>query len=220
MNHRAPARRGQPALDPLTALAFAARHGDPQSMAEFIRASHSEVWSFCAHLVDRQAADDLAQETYLRVFRALPAFRQESSARTWLLSIARRVCADELRSRTQRRRRDEKLISLHEEECVADAAQRAETDELLSHLLPERRAAFVLTQLIGLSYEEAAQACHCPVGTVRSRVARARADLIEVLQAQERIRGTGVDHGQGERISCHDEKRKSKVSTKRRWRGN
>jgi RNA polymerase sigma-70 factor, ECF subfamily len=182
-------------VDELTSLANAARRGEPEMMAAFIRESHGQVWSFCAHLVDRQSADDLAQETFLRAFRALPSFRQESLARTWLLSIARRVCADELRSRTQRRRRDVKLISLHQEEQATDAAEQAEAHELLSHLTPERRAAFVLTQLLGLSYEEAAQACHCPVGTVRSRVARARSDLIEVLGTRAHSRGAGSRYG-------------------------
>src|SRR5258708_7789159 len=58
-----------------------------------------------------------------------------------------------------------------------------EVQTLLSHLDTDRRTSFVLTQLIGLSYEEAARVCGCPVGTIRSRVARARADLIEALNA-------------------------------------
>lgn len=186
-------------MDELTSLAHAAQRGGIRMMGAFIRESHGEVWAFCAHLVDPESADDLSQETYLRVFRALPSFRQESSARTWLLSIARRVCADELRSRTRRRRRDEQLVGLYQEERAADAAEEAEVHELLSHLIPERRAAFVLTQLLGLSYEEAAQACDCPVGTVRSRVARARSDLLEVLGVHAPHRATAP--GRGERAA-------------------
>lgn len=191
-------------MDELTSLALAARRGEPRTMATFIRAGHGQVWSLCAHLVDRQSADDLSQETFLRVFRALPSFRGESSARTWLLSITRRVCADELRSRASRRRREEKLISLHQEEQAADAAESAEANEMLSHLTPERRVAFVLTQLLGLSYEEAAQACDCPVGTIRSRVARARSDLIEVLGAQTSPRHTRTQWD--DRAARHDER--------------
>jgi RNA polymerase sigma-70 factor (ECF subfamily) len=153
-------------------------------MREFIQASQQEVWALCAHLVDPQSADDLAQETYLRVFRALKSFRRESSARTWLLSIARRACMDELRSRIRQRRRDAQLVDLHREQAVAhDVAEQVEAEALLSHLDTDRRSSFVLTQLLGLSYEEAAQVCGCPVGTIRSRVARARAELIEALGA-------------------------------------
>jgi RNA polymerase sigma-70 factor (ECF subfamily) len=171
-------------MDDLIGLAVAARRGDPQAMKEFIQTSRQEVWSLCAHLVDPQAADDLTQETYLRVFRALKSFRRESSVRTWLLSIARRTCMDELRSRTRQRRRDAQLVDLYREQAMAaDVAEQVEVEALLSHLDSDRRTSFVLTQLIGLSYEEAAQVCGCPVGTVRSRVARARADLIEALSA-------------------------------------
>jgi RNA polymerase sigma-70 factor (ECF subfamily) len=171
-------------VEDLTRFAVAARRGDPQAMREFIQASRQEVWSLCAHLVDPQSADDLTQETYLRVFRALKSFRRESSARTWLLSIARHTCMDELRSRIRQRRRDAQLVDLHREQAVAcDVAEQVEVEALLSHLDTDRRTSFVLTQLLGLSYEEAAQVCGCPVGTIRSRVARARADLIEALGA-------------------------------------
>lgn len=169
-------------MDELTRLAVAARDGEPQDMAAFIRASQRQVWWLCAHLVDEDSADDLTQETYLRVFRTLRSFRQDSSARTWLLSITRHVCMDELRQRIRRRRRDAQLILVGGDEpaSLGDTDQ-AEMRELLSHLDADRRAAFVLTQLIGLSYDEAAAVCGCPVGTVRSRVARARADLITAL---------------------------------------
>jgi RNA polymerase sigma-70 factor (ECF subfamily) len=171
-------------MDELTGLAGAACRGDQGAMREFIRLSRKEVWSLCAHLVDRESADDLTQETYLSAFRALKSFRRESSARTWLLSIARRTCMDELRSRVRERRRDVRLIDRHREQAVvADVAGQVEVQTLLSRLDTDRRTAFVLTQLIGLSYEEAARVCNCPVGTIRSRVARARAELIEALNA-------------------------------------
>ena len=57
--------------------------------------------------------------------------------------------------------------------------------DLLTRLEPDRRTAFVLTQMIGLSYHEAAQVCDCPTGTIRSRVARARADLIHAVNPPE-----------------------------------
>jgi RNA polymerase sigma-70 factor (ECF subfamily) len=168
------------AMDELNRLAMAARRGDPEMIAGFIRASQRQVWSLCAHLVDENAADDLTQETYLRVFRALPAFRRESSARTWLLSITRRVCMDELRHRTRRRRQETPGL-VGDELAGPGESDQVEVRELLGHLAPDRRDAFALTQLLGLSYEDAAEICGCPVGTVRSRVARARADLIDAL---------------------------------------
>jgi RNA polymerase sigma-70 factor (ECF subfamily) len=157
-------------------------------MRQFIRTSRQEVWSLCAHLVDPESADDLTQETYLRAFRALESFRRESSARTWLLSIARRICMDELPSRIRRRRRDAQLVDLHRERAVAcNVAEQVGAEALLSHLDTDRRSAFVLTQLLDLSYEEAAQVCDCPVGTIRSCVALARADFIRALGADRGV---------------------------------
>ena len=169
-------------VDDLTALALAAGQGDSVAMTAFIRDSQQEVRSFCAYLVDSESADDLTQETFLRAFRALPGFRGDSSARTWLLTIARRVCMDELRRRSRRRRQESPMPTLDDREPpAADDTTEIEVRELLSHLPEDRRTAFVLTQITGLSYEDAAQACGVPVGTVASRVARARSDLIEAL---------------------------------------
>lgn len=138
------------------------------------------VWRFCATLAGTAAADDLAQETFLRATRALPRFRGQASRRTWILSIARRACMDDLRERYRRERRDERLVETQPPH-VADAGDGIATRQLLGQLEPDRRIAFVLTQLFGLTYEETAAACDCPVGTVRSRVARARDDLIALM---------------------------------------
>jgi RNA polymerase sigma-70 factor (ECF subfamily) len=89
---------------------------------------------------------------------------------------------DELRQRVRRRRRDSLFAAaLDPEPTYRDETDETEVQELLNRLDVDRRAAFVLTQLIGLSYEEVAVICRCPVGTIRSRVARARADLIAEL---------------------------------------
>lgn len=163
----------------MRAAAVAAACGDRRALERLVQASYADVWRLCAVLVDEQAADDLAQETFLRVTRALRRYRGEASPRTWILSIARHVCMDELRSRYRRRRRDRRLAAMTEQYLHAgDHADEIAANELVSHLEPNRRAAFVLTQLLRLSYEEAAAVCGCPPGTIRSRVARARDDLI------------------------------------------
>ena len=162
--------------DPLTTLALAAGRGDRAALDQFIRATERDVWRTVAFLADPGSADDLTQETYLRVIGALPRFAGRSSARTWLLSIARRVVVDQIR-RNQARPRTTSQVDL--EACSIrrtpwpfrgrhrgpDAARRPR---------PDRRDALVLTQVLGLSYDEAAEVCGCPLGTIRSRVARAR----------------------------------------------
>jgi len=175
--------------DEITADALAARGGDPMARDRFVRATQRDVWRFVAYLAGVGAADDLTQETYLRALSGLHGFSGRSSARTWLLSIARRAVADERRAARIRPRRAEGDWQ--------DAAERAQPTELpgfedgvalaelLGALATDRREAFLLTQALGLSYAEAAEICRCPVGTIRSRVARARTDLIAMLHRAE-----------------------------------
>lgn len=164
-------------MDPLAGWARAAAEGDDVAVGHLVRATQPEVLRLCGHLVDRESAEDLAQETYLRALRSLPGYRGDAPFRLWLLGIARRTCADALRARVRRRRLSERLLA-HPREQVPPAVGAVDEDQLLAALDPDRRAAFVLTQLLGLSYAEAAEACDVPVGTIRSRVARARADLV------------------------------------------
>jgi RNA polymerase sigma-70 factor (ECF subfamily) len=169
-------------VDDLERWAAAAADGDPLAAASLVRATQPDVWRLCAALGDLGSADDLTQETYLRAFGALHRFEGRSSLRTWLLAIARRVCADAVRSRRRRPTlvRGEPL-SAGDGDCVDPVGESAVVGDLLARLDADRREAFVLTQLLGLSYAEAAEVAGCPVGTVRSRVARARADLVDAL---------------------------------------
>jgi RNA polymerase sigma-70 factor (ECF subfamily) len=153
-----------------------AQQGDDEALVGFISATQADVWRCCAHLAGTDAADDLTQEVYLRAWRAMRSFRGESSAKTWILTIARRTASEE-----QRRRARRWPLGGGQIESSQDPAGGVELAQLLGGLDPDRRIALVLTQLIGLSYEEAAQVCGCAVGTVRSRVARARRDLLAEL---------------------------------------
>lgn len=167
----------------VTELALRAGRGDKQALSEFIRLTHDDVWRLLAHLAGREQADDLTQETYLRVLGSLPRFAARSSARTWLLSLARRVWVDSVRHDMARPRK-----SATEYEDAA--AQQPSYDNpntwsevmdawaLVDALPSERREAIVLTQVLGYTYEEAAKIAGVRVGTIRSRVARARKDLV------------------------------------------
>ncbi len=165
-------------MDHLTVLAMRAKAGDRAAIDAFVAETVSDVLGVCRYLGRPSDPDDLAQETYTRALAAIHRFRGEGSARAWLLSIARRVCADATRREIRNRRLDERLIAglvhknHHDEPWF-------EVDELLSVLDDDRRTDFVLTQLVGLSYEEAAETMDCPIGTIRSRVARARQQLLD-----------------------------------------
>ncbi|MFB9903919.1 RNA polymerase sigma factor SigC [Allokutzneria oryzae] len=181
----------------VTQWALDAGAGDQAALERFVRATQRDVWRFVAHLADVGAADDLAQETYLRALGSLHRFAARASARTWLLSIARRVVVDQVRAAVVRPR----TAAGADWAVEADAAQArdrgsaagfedvVELNLLLDGLAGDRREALVLTQVLGLSYAEAAEICDCPVGTIRSRVARAREDLLR--SADQRDAGTG-----------------------------
>lgn len=152
------------------------------ALAAFVRQSQPEVWRLCARLGDRADADDLTQEVYLRALPALAAFRGDASARTWLLQIARNVCVDHVRRRTRGRALLDRLTQrLTGADDGTSATGLVDLDDAIASLDPDRREAFVLTQVSGLRYAEAAVVCGVPIGTIRSRVARARADLLQAL---------------------------------------
>jgi RNA polymerase sigma-70 factor (ECF subfamily) len=167
------------AADPLQRYVEAAREGDDVALAFLIRATQPAVWRLCAALGSAGVEEDLVQETFLRALKSLTSFRGEVPVQAWILSIARRVCADDVRARQRARRLADRLDRYAVREPVLDDES---VEELLDSLDPDRREAFVLTQVMGLSYQEAAEVMQCPVGTVRSRVARARADLAGTVE--------------------------------------
>ena len=167
---------GSHGVDELTELALAAAEGNRLALDRFTRQTLPQVHAVCWHLGDPDSVDDLVQETYARMMRSLPGFRGDGSAKSWLLRIARNTCADATRRRRRRRTRR----SYQPVPDVADAPQASwvELGSMLGALDDDRRQAFVLTQILDLSYQEAADVLGCPIGTVRSRVARARDDLL------------------------------------------
>ena len=169
-------------MDELTALALAARDGDRVALSAFVRATWGDVARLVTVVAGADLAEDAAQDAYLRAIKALPKYRAESGARTWLLAIARRAGVDAVRS-ASRRRRLARLVASRSgpEPATVALGDGALIEQVLARLEPDRRTAFVLTQLLGFDYAGAADVCGCPVGTIRSRVARAREQLLVEL---------------------------------------
>lgn len=174
--------------DAVTALALAAAAGDARALESFIKATQRDVWRFVAYLFDGVSADDLTQETFLRAISAIGRFSGRSSARTWLLAIARRVVADHIRYLRSRPRSapgaDPELL-LNRDRPARGFEDVVEVTTLIAGLSADQREALLLTQLFGLSYHDAAAVCGCPVGTIRSRVARARDALLAAPECDE-----------------------------------
>ena len=182
-------------MDQLTRLLLDAQRGDRDALERFVAATQHDVLGLCRYLGDRDNAEDLAQETYERAFAALHRFRATGPAKHWLLTIARRTCADATRRRIRGRRKQLRVATMAHDDGrdAPSVSEAAELDELLFTLDPDRRAAFVLTQINGLRYEEAAELLGVPIGTVRSRVARARDELVGAINAADRESGEPDD---------------------------
>ena len=141
---------------------------------------------------DRDAADELTQETCLRAFRALDRFREGTNYRAWLFRIMTNLCLDLLRRRAR-----SPLMALGEEadpallsapEAEGPHAQlirkrfREDLDGSIRKLRPEIRLVVSLALLEGLSYREVAEIADCPIGTIRSRLSRGREQLQQDLR--------------------------------------
>jgi RNA polymerase sigma-70 factor (ECF subfamily) len=170
-------------MDHLTTLLLEAQRGDADALERFVAATQHDVVSLCRYLGDPDNAEDLAQEAYERAFASLHRYRATGPAKHWLLTITRRTCADATRRRSRRRRTEQRALNMahdvFDEFTPVDGGLAI--DELLHELDDDRRAAFVLTQLTGLRYDEAAEILGVPIGTIRSRVARARDQLLDAL---------------------------------------
>jgi RNA polymerase sigma-70 factor, ECF subfamily len=154
---------------------------DPDAFIAMIRQYDRPLRSLVFRLMGgRDAMDDVLQDVYLRAYRALPTFRGDATAGTWLYRIAYNVCIDELRRR--QRRPGIGLDEVAEEPDPAIdpsdlAALRGDVAEALAQLPVDQRAAVLLVDAHGFDYVRAGEILGVPSGTVGSRVSRARVTL-------------------------------------------
>jgi RNA polymerase sigma-70 factor (ECF subfamily) len=157
--------------------------GEIESLERLTVVIEPEIRRLVSILSDLEDRDDLIQDSMERVLSGLPRFRGEGPILHWVRQITRWTCADATRRRMRQRRRNEQLAATASRHI--DAGEVTELSSLIEQLDADRRDAFIATQVLGLPYAEAAAVLDCPIGTVRSRVARARADLVEALDGTE-----------------------------------
>ena len=155
-----------------------------------------QIYFTCLRMMrNPQDAEDCAQEAMLKAFKSFSAFRGKSKFSTWLYTIAVRCCMDALRVR----KNDLSLNELQEagwEKAdegpspylqLETAERKRALERGISRLPDDQRFALVLCDLQGMSYDEAASAMECPVGTVKSRLNRARAALKNILSCDPEL---------------------------------
>jgi RNA polymerase sigma-70 factor (ECF subfamily) len=167
-------------------LVEAIRSGDPQAARLLVERFHGVVFGLCYRMLNhRQDAEDVTQETFLRALRAIFGFDSARAIRPWLLEIAANRCRTALAGRT--RRPVLAPVSAAEEQVdprpgVNDPDDLAgELVQAVDRLRPEYRLVFLLYHEQSLSYEEIAHSVDRPVGTVKTWLHRARAELAEHL---------------------------------------
>jgi RNA polymerase sigma-70 factor (ECF subfamily) len=166
------------------------RAGDAPAFEELVMTYQHRVFGVALRMLGNRAeAEDVAQEAFVRAHRALGAFRGDAKLSTWLYAITSRLCLNRLASGERRltRPHEDTLLRLSDAGPRPDAAlERRELETALGRAIAElpedRRIVVVLRDLEGLSYEEIAEVLELELGTVRSRLHRARADLKEKLE--------------------------------------
>ena len=172
------------------ALMRRAAQGDTPAFDALLGRHEAAVFHYLTRLVaDRDLAEDLAQECWLRVWRARHSYRPEAAFRTWLFTVARRLVLDHAKSpRLPVGPLTEGLAAMMPsasgpcERALAGALERAIADAL-ARLPPEQREAVVLRDMEGMTYADIARITGCPVGTVKSRINAGRARLRAVARA-------------------------------------
>ena len=174
--------------------------GDEDAFAALVRRYEDKVYGLALRVLDSpEDAADAAQEAFLSAWRGLPAFRGEAGFSTWLYRLTMNAAVDSLR----RNRRQRGQLSLDDGERAPDLAdggpgpqERAEHAELreavaagLTQLSDDHRQVLVLREVRGLRYEEIAQVLALDLGTVKSRIARARTALRKILLKSGNLSG-------------------------------
>ena len=172
-------------------LLAACRRGDPGAFEEVVRRTHRQVYTQALRLVgDRQEAEDVAQDAYLRVFRGLSGFRGEAQFETWLY----RIVANAAMSHLRKRRRFGDVLALPDDEpaqipsSVRVDEETVDRDELrraLEGLPTSLRSAVILKDVYGLSCQEIGDQLGITEGAVKVRLHRARRRLAASLFSRE-----------------------------------
>ena len=179
-----------------------ARDGDARAFEALVNRYKDRIYSYVSRMLhDPIEAEDIAQETFVRAFQSLPHFRGASSLQTWLYRIASNLVIDSVR---RQKRREDNALSLDapvdtddgdmqreladERRGPAELAESSviqeEVRSAVARISPKLRPVLVMYDLQGMSYQEIAEILGCPLGTVKSRLFNARAQLKEQLEGR------------------------------------
>lgn len=177
-------------------LLIKARQGDIQAFEELVGSYYTKVYNICYRMLSNsEDASEQAQETFIKAFRYIKDFKGNCSVSTWLYRIATNVCLDFIR-----KNKNKKTVSLEQntfedlqvkdrlmsdnpgpEKAAELNAQKDAIKNALSKMNEKNRMIIILRDFMGLSYDQIADTISAPVGTVKSRISRARSELRDLL---------------------------------------
>ncbi len=186
-----------------------ARRGEPSALAQLVKFYERPVFALISRMLCGRrhlAVEDLAQEAFVRILRGIHRFEPDGRARlsTWILTVATRACLNALRSN----RREEPLAhhadrpcgNASPEEATLEREREDRVTQAMAALPADMRAVLVLRAFHDLDYPEIAAALGLEVGTVKSRLSRARTALREALSRQESQPDAPVDIGRAKEL--------------------
>lgn len=195
-------------------LLAAAQRGDAEAFSELMASQEKRIYALCLRMSgSREDALDCAQEAMLRIWRALPSYRKEASFTTWVYRIATNTCLDMLRKKKIRQAvslealTDDGFMPIDAAEGpegqAMSKARLAALREGIAALPQDMRAALVLRDVQGFSYEDVSAMLDTPLGTVKSRINRAREKLRTILFQNAELFGQSRVYG-SERRKNHE----------------
>jgi RNA polymerase sigma-70 factor (ECF subfamily) len=188
-----------PLSEPEALAASDLRRGDPEAFAALVKRHQDRVYDFCFRMLsDREEALELTQEIFVSIHQALPGFRFDSKLSTWIYRISKNHCLNRLKYLQRRGRGRSEDVDQVPEAALAEAVgapqkpdeameaehERAVVQRAIARLEPDQRALVALRDIEGLSYEEIVEIADLPLGTVKSRLHRARERLAEILSEE------------------------------------
>ena len=192
------------------ALVQRAIDGDSAAFGTLVERYQQQVFNLALRMVGSRAdAEDLAQEAFIRAWRALPSFHQSAQFSTWLYRLTSNICIDFLRS--QKRKKTVSLTMLQDDEDkqwdlpdgaplpeqrMIDREEREALGRAFQALDPDYRQVLTLRIVNGCSYQEIGEILKLPEGTVKSRISRARDQLRKKMNASGNLSGTNASNPQ------------------------
>lgn len=168
-------------------------NGDIEAFEELFSSNYTRIYNLCYRMMrSAQDAEDMLQESMLKAWRKLASFKQSSSFSTWLHRIAVNTCLDAIRKRKDNKSSIEAMEEYGKQ--IEDTAssffdersvERQSLEVALMKLKERDRVIIVLKDVQGYSYEEMSQILECPMGTVRSRLSRARSSMVKIINDME-----------------------------------